>query len=440
MTDLDVQVRLGFRGAAHDFLLCRDREVGMVGSAGTGKTTAALWKLHVGSMLVTDCRSLLARKEGTSLASTTLKSFNENVISGALATGMVTWFGGSQREPAAYRYRNGSTIVVTGLDKPEKIMSAEFDRILVDEATDIPERTWEMLTTRLRGSAASYRQIMACCNPQHPTHWLKLRGDGGRLNLMTSLHRDNPRLYAPSGELTPFGRNEYMPTLEALTGVLRLRLLQGIWAAAEGVIYDTFSPAHIVDTLPPGWETWETYWVVDFGFTNPFVWQEWAVDGDGRAWLVREIYRTRRTVVEHCAVIKELTKDRPRPRRIICDHDAEDRATMEHELGFSTQAADKRVSVGLQAVMARLAPPAAGVGPRLMFYKGALHSRDQALVDAGKPASTVEEFPGYIWNDAKDAPVKENDHGMDTTRYLVTELDLRGETRVRTHSGRPRRR
>lgn len=439
MTAPAVEIPLVFRGSARRFLSDKSPELGLVGSAGTGKTTVALWKMHLASLISPGCRSLLSRKEGTSLTATTLQTFNRYVVADAISQGLVSWYGGSQREPAAFHYRNGSTIQVSGLDRPEKIMSAEFDRILVDEGTDIPESTYEMLTTRLRGSAARYRQIMVCCNPQHPTHWMKLRGDAGRLNLMTSLHIDNPRFYHPNGEPTAAGV-EYMKTLSALTGVRRLRLLQGIWAAAEGVIYDTFSPTHIVDTLPAGWETWETYWVVDFGFTNPFVWQEWAVDGDGRAWLVREIYRTRRTVVEHCAVIKELTKGRPRPRRIICDHDAEDRATMEHELGFSTQAADKRVSVGLQAVMARLAPPAAGLRPRLMFYKGALHSRDQALVDAGKPASTVEEFPGYIWNDAKDAPVKENDHGMDTTRYLVTELDLRGETRVRTHSGRPRRR
>lgn len=430
MTAAALDVNLSFRGAAGRFLNATGPELGLVGSAGTGKTTVALWKLHLASLKYDGCRSLLSRKEGTSLTATTLQTFNRFVVADAITAGLVTWYGGSQREPAAFHYRNGSTIQVSGLDKPEKIMSAEFDRILVDEATDIPEATYEMLTTRLRGSAARYRQIMTCCNPQHPTHWLKLRGDSGRLNLMTSLHRDNPRFFHPDGTTTEAG-TEYLAFLDALTGTRRLRLRDGMWAAAEGVIYE-FGPDHITETLPVGWERWDTYWVVDFGYTNPFVWQEWAIDGDGRAWMVREIYQTRRTVAEHCVTIKELTKGRPRPRRIICDHDAEDRATMEHELGWSTQAADKSVSVGIQATMARLQRPAPNLLPRLMFYKGAPHVRDQALIDAGKPASTVEEFPGYIWNDAKDAPVKENDHGMDTTRYLVTELDLRGETRVRT--------
>lgn len=426
MTVETVNVRVAFRGAARRFMAAKTPEIGLVGSAGTGKSTVALWKLHLACLNTPGLRALLSRKEGTSLTATTLQTFNRNVAAEATANGLLTWYGGSQREPAAFHYRNGATIQVSGLDRPEKIMSAEFDRIFIDEATDIPEPTYEMLLTRLRGQAAKYRQIMICCNPQHPTHWIKLRGDAGRLNLMTSLHRDNPRFFTADGAMTPDGV-EYMAFLNALTGVRRLRLLEGMWAAAEGVIYP-FGPQHIAETLPPGWEAWDTIWTIDFGYTNPFVWQEWALDPDGRAWLVREIYQTRRTVAEHAAVIKELTVGRPRPRKIICDHDAEDRATLEREIGIPTEPAKKTVKDGIDAVMGRLAP-AGDARPRLMFFKGATHARDQSLIDAGKPASTVEEFPGYIWNDKKDAPVKENDHGMDTTRYLVADLDLQAEVR-----------
>jgi predicted transcriptional regulator len=55
---------------------------------------------------------------------------------------------------------------------------------------------------------------------------------------------------------------------------------------------------------------------VDFGYTNPFVMQWWAEDPDGRLYLYREIYRTRRLVEDHakrhaialqCAVTGEWT-------------------------------------------------------------------------------------------------------------------------------------
>lgn len=427
-------VELRTRGAARQALTDRSSELALVGPAGTGKTTAALWKVHLTSLRVPGCRSLIARKEQTALTSTTLVGFNRYVVAEAMGAGLVRWYGGSAREPAAYRYSNGSTVTVAGLDRPEKIMSAEFDRIMVDEGTDITEHAYEMLLTRLRGRAARYRQMLCCANPQHPTHWMKLRADSGRLRMLTSLHRDNPVYYGADGELTPEGV-EYMARLDALTGVRRLRLLDGMWAAAEGVIYETFSPAHVLEELPAGWESWGTYWAIDFGYTNPFVWQEWGIDPDGRAVLLREIYQTRRTVAEHCVTIRELTRNRPRPRRVLCDHDAEDRATLERELGVSTEPANKNVSEGIQASMQRLTP--AGDGrPRLLIYRRALHHRDQALVDDGRPACTLDEFPAYVWNDAKDAPVKEHDHGMDATRYLVAELDLRGVTRVRTPARR----
>src|SRR6185312_5349871 len=96
---------------------------------------------------------------------------------------------------------------------------------------------------------------------------------------------------------TPQGA-DYIAKLDALTGVRYERLRGGKWAAAEGLIYDGFSPTvhlhkHIGEPPPE----WARYWAVDFGFTNPFVWQAWAMDPDGRLYLYREIYRTQ-TLVE----------------------------------------------------------------------------------------------------------------------------------------------
>ncbi len=433
MTTVDLE----FRGAARQFLTDKSPELGMVGSAGTGKTTGALYKLHLASLASPGCRSLLARREAVSLAATTLQSFNRFVIAEALATGLVVWYGGSAKEPAAYHYRNGSTIQVGGLDRPERIMSAEFDRILVDEGTDITERAYQLLLTRLRGTHASYRQMMLCCNPQGPTHWVKKRADSGKLTLLTSRHQDNPMYYDRAGNLTAAGA-EYMARLNALTGVERLRLLDGIWAAAEGVIYKGYSAAlHEVPAfrIPA---SWPRYWSVDFGFTHPFVLQCWAVDPDGRAYRYREIFHTQRLVEDHARKILSIVAPdghwiEPKPRAIICDHDAEDRATLERHLKMTTTPARKSVSDGIQATEARWKPAGDGK-PRLFYVKGALVERDTSLEQDGKPTCSEEEIGSYIWNPEKDAPVKEKDDGMDCTRYLVAHLDLQGRVRVRWSS------
>src|SRR5690606_13451587 len=107
----------------------------------------------------------------------------------------------------------------------------------------------------------------------------------------------------------------------------------------------------------------------------------------------------------------------PKPRAIICDHDAGDRALLARELGMSTTAANKTVTTGIQAVQARLRPTGDGL-PRLVLLRDAVVERDDELVEAKRPTSTQEEVTGYVWDTGpgkppKETPVKEDDHGMD---------------------------
>lgn len=430
-----VTVRYTPRGAARELFSCRSPEVVISGPAGTGKSLAALFRLHLAALKVPGIRCLIARKTATSLTSTTLVTFESKVIQEALTAGVVTWFGGNARSPAAYRYANGSRVVVGGLDKPERVLSSEYDLVFVDEATELSETDWEILATRLRNNRLPWQQQIAACNPDRPTHWIKARADRGSATFLESRHRDNPLLYSEDGELTAFGQL-YMTRLESLTGVRRLRLKDGLWAAAEGVIFEEYDPAvHLIDRFDIPAE-WPRFWVVDFGFTNPFVMQWWAEDPDGRLFLYREIYRTRRLVEDHARTALEAVTDpktgewtEPRPTAIICDHDAEDRATLEKHLGIRTTAARKSVSDGIQAVQSRL--KVAGDGrARLFILRDSLVERDQELIDRSKPFRTQDEFPGYIWAggrkaaDGKEQPVKEDDHGMDTVRYVVAHRDL----------------
>ena len=111
----------------------------------------------------------------------------------------------------------------------------------------------------------------------------------------------------------------------------------------------------------------------------------------------------------------------------VADHDAEDRATLERH-GISTYPAHKAVKPGIEAVQVRMRKAGDGK-PRLFVLKGCTVLRDPRLIEGGKPASTVEELPGYVWapplaNRApKEEPLKLNDHGADTMRYFVAEID-----------------
>ncbi|MEW2066662.1 phage terminase large subunit [Streptomyces sp. NPDC007346] len=437
------------RGANLDLLKCRDTEVAAVGRAGTGKTLAACWKLHLTAMKVPELQALMLRATHTSLTATTLITFQRKVAAAALKDGTVRWFGGSGKDPAAFRYANGSTILVAGGDRPEKFLSAELDRVFVDEAVEVTLDLHETLITRLRGQAPTYKQIILATNPAHPQHWIKQRADGGQMTMLTSSHRDNPAYVNRDGSYTQDGQ-EYMEKLDALTGVRRMRLRDGRWTAAEGVIYEEYDETvHLVDRFAVPAE-WPRLWTVDFGFTNPFVCQWWAIDPDGRLVLYREIYMSRRTVDQHARDILDqvsVVEDdgtrvwtEPRPIAVVCDHDAEGRAVLSRELGLTTTAAHKAVKSGLQAGKTRL--KAAGDGrPRMVFMRDTLVERDEVLADAKRPLCTAEEITSYVWAKPKESalskpepeePLKVDDHGMDAMRYAVAELDLVGQTSVRS--------
>jgi PBSX family phage terminase large subunit len=416
----------------------------------THNSRACLEKLLLQALKYPGMNGLILRKTQVSLGSSALKTWRRDVAAEALSNRTLWFYGGSAEEPAQYRFANGSVILIGGMDKPTKIMSTEYDTIYCQEATELTITDWEYVLTRLRNGRLPYQQVIADCNPDAPTHWLKARCDTGTAKMIYCRHEDNPVLFDElpdrSFELTRIGR-EYVTKLDSLTGVRYLRLRKGLWVAAEGVIFDEFTPeVHVIDEMPAGWESWARYWSVDFGFANPFVCGMWAEDPDGRLYLYREFYMTGRTVDQHARNILDAvtTTDRygrsswtePYPQAIITDHDSENRARFEHEIGLGTTAADKNVKDGIEAVQARLRTAADGK-PRIYFLRNALVERDGRLEEARKPCSTLEELPGYVWapspdgKPVKEEPRKENDHGCDQTRYMVKYRDELGRPGIR---------
>jgi phage terminase large subunit len=453
------------RGAAKTLLESRADEILLSGPAGTGKSRACLEKLHLQALKYPGMRALIVRKTQTSLASTALVTWREHVAKEAIAHGEVRWYGGSPERPPGYQYRNGSVINVGGMDKASKIMSSDYDVCFAQEAIELTVTDWEAITTRLRNGRLPYQQLMADTNPSVPTHWLKARCDAGQALFLESRHEDNPVYFTDAGVMTPAGQAYIEGKLDKLTGVRYLRLRKGLWVAAEGMIYEDWDPAvHLVDRFPIP-DSWTRWWAVDFGYTHPFVLQCWAEDPDGRLFLYREIYMTRRLVEDHARTILSIVTEpvpgvdqvddellvdavargrrrwvEPRPRAVICDHDAEGRATLEKHLGMGTTKAKKKVSEGIQVFQARLKPAGDGQ-PRLFLLRDSVVERDPQLVDAKRPACTAEEIVGYVWavkpgGQLKEEPVKEMDDGSDTGRYMVAERDLGVPARVRFISSR----
>lgn len=408
-------------GAALSAWKTRRREVLLCGPGDTGKSRAILEKLHYCADKYPKIRGLIVRKTRSSLTQSALVTYEQKVLPDGWLGHLIRFNTTDQQ----YEYPNGSIIAVGGMDNAEKILSSEWDFIYPQEATELSENDWEILTMRLRNGAMPYQQILGDCNPSYPTHWLKSRCDRGATLLLTSQHEDNPSI-----------TEERLDVLRSLTGVRRLRLYLGRWAAAEGMVYEGWDRAlHLVSLAQlVRWNILnddetinrkgvkEVVAAVDWGWTNPGVIQVWANDGDGRAYLIHEIYQTQRTIEWWIAQAKHLKKTYG-ITFFICDP-AEPAFIQQFRMaGLSALEADNAIAPGISAMQERL--QIAGDGrPRLFVYEQALKERDESRFEARQPHCFESEINEYVWpkqrdgQPIKEVPVKVNDHAMDAARYV----------------------
>jgi phage terminase large subunit len=415
-----------FYGGAAEMWRYKGQEAILWGSYETGKTVAALTKLHALLVKYPKSRAFITRQTYKSLLATALVTYENKVLPVHPDSHESTIVKYGKSRPEFYQYPNGSHLLVVGMDNPDKILSGEFDFGYVNQAEEIALDAWEKLVARCTGRAgnAPYTQVIGDANPAHPQHWILHRAP---LKLFEQTHKHNPSLFnQETQDWTEQGKRT-MSILSSMTGIRKARGYEGKWVAAEGVVYE-FTNAHRItrDKVP---EIRRWYLAIDFGYTNPFVCQLWGVDADGRMYLWHEIYMTRRTVAAHIPAIKAMIGSR-QIEAIIADHDAEDRATL-RENGLTTIAAKKDISVGIQTMQERLKIQGDGK-PRLYVCEDACIEYDKELYREYPgdlhPCCTEHEFAVYAFPPSKggksdkEDPMDLNNHGLDAARYLAMRL------------------
>lgn len=400
------RVDFTFYGGAREFVRYHGPEAILHGPAETGKTISILWKLHLCALKYPKASLVLLRKTQASVYSTSLRTYQLKVLGGG-----VTSYGGDK--PEWYAYPNGSRLWIAGIDKASKVLSAEHDIIYVNQAEELAIEDWETLTTRTTGRAGNmpYSQTIGDCNPSYPTHWMYHRPS---LRMFYSRHEDNPALFDPTtGEITAQGTRT-MGVLDALTGVRKERLRYGRPAQAEGAIYTEWDESvHLIygDKAP----RCDRYIAAqDWGYTNPGVLGVFAVDSDGRMYLVRQVYQSGKTIDWWVDTARRLDAQYSF-EALPCDPSEPAYIDAYRAAGLPATAADNAVLPGINAVKQRLADR------RLFVVRDGLLAEDEAMRDRRKPTSVETEFPAYVWADrvGKEQPVKEDDHGMDMVRYAV---------------------
>lgn len=440
------------RGGARELFRCRDREILLQGPAGTGKSTAVLHYLVWVAETFPNTRILIVRKTRESMSESVLVSLEENV----LPPGHPALRGGGRQNRSVYKFDNGSLIALAGMDKPTRLYSSEYAIVYVEECNELTEHEWESLKRALRwksiplgtydkkGRMRYLRQLIGCCNPDSDQHWLVKRKrrieDGvwvGRTTWLQSNHEDNPSL-----------DEDYLEELANLTGVRRKRLYEGIWCAAEGMIWENFD-RDIHHIIAPRTEDGEIdraalglrwfFGSIDWGYTKPGTFQVWGVDKHNRLVLVEETYHTGKLLDFWGDVIATAHKKWDL-RTVVAD--PEDKGNMEQinqwigplagrDSPWLLEGANNTVHTGLDQVRWGLGKDKHGV-PRIRICRDILRfGRDPELVKKHRPTCVVDEIGEYVY--ATHTPGKEvlrakayelpdkkcEDHGCDAMRYAA---------------------
>ena len=425
----------------------RDRKVVEIilhGPGGTGKSRGILtwlwWLMDNYTALYPErpadktLRILMCRETRVSLTQSGLTTWEDAVVPAGHP--MLQGAGKAQRQSYVHP-GTGAELVLAGMDEPTRLFSTDYDIVYIQEATEITENAWESLRRGLRNWALPFQMLVGDCNPDSPRHWIRRRMLDGRTEMWKSEHWDNPRWWARNEQgkwdWTPEG-SAYRDSLSKLTGVRRRRLFLGEWVSAEGAVWEEFDETrHIVDEAPP--VRW-TIGAVDWGFTAPGVMQVWGVDGDMRAYCLREHYQTQKQLDWWAETIANEYKQH-RMQYVVADPSRPDAIRLVNDIlaskGFPRlmrEANNRRAEQGadlggIDLVRKKLLMQGDGK-PQLMWVKGYLHSRDQLLHEKGDACCTTEEIPSYVYAKVDDGKRNKErtdpncaDHGCDALRYMA---------------------
>ena len=245
------------------------------------------------------------------------------------------------------------------------------------------------------------------CNPDGPYHWFKVNWiDKQHEKKLLYLHFTMDDNLSLSEKIKSRYRSMY-------SGVFYDRYIKGLWAVAEGIIYDMFNKdKHIVDVselMENGLQfVGDKYVSIDYGTQNPTVFLLWELGSDKNWYCTKEYHYSGRsegaqkTDSEYVEDLKEWLGD-TKIRFIIVDPSAASFIAELLKNGFKVKKANNSVLDGIRLV-------------------GTLLSEGKIFFDVSC-TETQKEFGSYVWDEkaakhGEDKPVKENDHCMDSCRYF----------------------
>lgn len=276
------------------FLRAKSKYVAFGGARGGGKSWAVRVKAILLSLRYNGIRVCIIRK--------TFPELKANHIDTLIAMlGGIATYKGSEKE---FKFPNGSVIFCRYCQNEKdlgKFQGQEFDVLFIDEATHFTEEMYTKFTACVRGVNGFPKRVYLTCNPGGVGHqWVK------RLFIdraYTSSERAEDYAFIQSkvtdNKALMEADPDYIKKLEALPPKLRKAWLEGDWDIFEGQFFEDFinDPDHYEDRMHTNVITpfevpkdWKIYRSFDWGYSKPFSCDWWAIDYDGRAYLILQLY------------------------------------------------------------------------------------------------------------------------------------------------------
>jgi len=276
--------------------------------------------------------------------------------------------------------------------------------IMFDEVALMPKSFVEQALARC---SVSDSKFWFNCNPEYPGHWffkewISKKENHNSLYLHFTMD-DNPSL---SQDL----KNRYK---SLYSGTFYRRFIEGKWVASEGLVYP-FMSENSAFCEPPINGFNKFLLSCDYGIVNPTSCGLWG-EYNGIWYRIDEYYYDSRkegetrTDDEHYEQIRKLINGR-RISKIVVDPSAASFITLIKRHGeFNVVPAKNNVLEGIREVLTAL--------------------KNNKIKICKNCHNSIREFSLYRWSnsDAKDLPVKENDHAMDDIRYFVSTVLAREE-------------
>lgn len=268
-----------------------------------------------------------------------------------------------------------------------------------DEVALMPQSFVNQATGRCSVEGSKY---WFNCNPDGPYHWFKTEWiDKCKEKNLLYLHFTMDDNLSLSEKIKERYRNMY-------TGVFYRRYILGLWAMAEGIIYDMFdSTRHIISGLLD--LIGANYYVsCDYGTQNATVFLLWCKDRQGR-WICCDEYyysgrdeECQKTDTEYADDLEQWLAG-IKPVKIVIDPSAASFIAELRKRGYVIRKAKNDVLDGIRYVASLL--------------------NEEKIAISDKCTNTIKEFGSYIWDQkaaehGEDRPIKQHDHAMDAVRYF----------------------